>query len=43
MRIKPQLVENNHRIITFLWFYEELVDLGRVLGFSPRVLWFEVP
>ena len=32
-------MESSH----FLWFYEELVDLGRVLGFSPRVLWFEVP
>ena len=43
MRVKPQLGENNNGIIIFLWFYEELEDLGRVLGFSPRVLRFEVP
>ena len=25
--IKPQLGENNHGIITFMWFYKELEDL----------------
>ena len=27
MRVKPQLVENKHGIIMFIWFLEELVDL----------------
>ena len=26
MRVKPQLVESKHGIITFMWFYKELVD-----------------
>ena len=26
--VKPQLVENKHGIIIFIWFLEELVDLG---------------
>ena len=30
----------NHQI---MWFDEELVDLGSVLGFPPKVLRFEVP
>ena len=30
----------NHQI---MWFIKNWWTLGRVLGFSPRVLWFEVP
>ena len=27
MWVKPQLVENKHGIIIFIWFLEELVDI----------------
>ena len=43
MRVKPQLGENRHGIIKLCGLIKNWWTLGRVLGFSPRVLWFEVP
>ena len=43
MRVKPQLGVNNHEIIKLCGFIKNWWTLGRVLGFSLRVLRFEVP
>ena len=43
MTVKPQLGENNHEIIKLCGFIKNWWTLGRVLGFSLRVLRFEVP
>ena len=43
MRVKPQLVENKHGIIKLYGFIKNWWTLGRVLGFSPRVLLYGVP
>ena len=43
MRVKLQLGENKYGIIKLCGFIKNWWTLGRVLGFSPKVLWFEVP
>ena len=40
---KPPIGEIKHGIIIILWFCKNWRTLGRVLAFSPRVLWYEVP
>ena len=40
---KTPIGEIKHGIIIILWFCKNWRTLGRVLVFSPRILWYEVP